>query len=54
MRKFDEVTAHIEQALSAISYEELDISDEVQEQVVFHSRKFPLPVASYSLSRSAI
>ncbi|KAI3429092.1 RING-type E3 ubiquitin transferase, partial [Psidium guajava] len=33
MSKFDEVTAHIEQALSAISYEELDISDEVQEQV---------------------
>ncbi|XP_030524150.1 U-box domain-containing protein 13-like [Rhodamnia argentea] len=33
MSKFDEVTAHIERALSAISYEELDISDEVQEQV---------------------
>ncbi|KAF8010721.1 hypothetical protein BT93_J1383 [Corymbia citriodora subsp. variegata] len=33
MSKFDEVTARIERALSAISYEELDISDEVQEQV---------------------
>lgn len=44
MSKFDEVTAHIERALSAISYEELDISDEVQEQVVFHLRKFQLPL----------
>lgn len=33
MSKFDEVTEQIERALSAIPYEELDISDEVQEQV---------------------
>ncbi|KAL9416003.1 hypothetical protein AB3S75_039239 [Citrus x aurantiifolia] len=33
MTKFYEVTAQLEQALSAISYENLDISDEVKEQV---------------------
>lgn len=33
MKKFQEVTARLEQALSGISYEELDISDEVKEQV---------------------
>lgn len=33
MKKFNEVTAQLEQALSAISYEKLDISDEVKEQV---------------------
>lgn len=33
MKKFYEVTAQLEQALSAISYEKLDISDEVKEQV---------------------
>lgn len=36
MKKFQEVTAHLEQALSGISYEELDISDEVKEQVYIH------------------
>ena len=33
MHKFHEVTAQLEQALSGISYENLDISDEVKEQV---------------------
>lgn len=33
MKKFYEVTAQLEQALSTISYEKLDISDEVKEQV---------------------
>jgi hypothetical protein len=33
MNKFHEVTAQLEQALSGISYENLDISDEVKEQV---------------------
>ncbi|EXC10629.1 U-box domain-containing protein 13 [Morus notabilis] len=33
MQKFHDVTAQLEQALSAISYEKLDISDEVKEQV---------------------
>ncbi|KAE8729477.1 U-box domain-containing protein 13 [Hibiscus syriacus] len=33
MRKFHEVTARVEQALSGITYEDLDISDEVKEQV---------------------
>ncbi|KAF8396779.1 hypothetical protein HHK36_018411 [Tetracentron sinense] len=33
MNEFQEVTAQLEQALSGISYEKLDISDEVKEQV---------------------
>lgn len=33
MNKFHEVTEHLEQALSQISYEKLDIADEVKEQV---------------------
>lgn len=33
MNKFYEVTAQLEQALNGISYENLDISDEVKEQV---------------------
>ncbi|XP_019247303.1 PREDICTED: U-box domain-containing protein 13-like isoform X2 [Nicotiana attenuata] len=33
MNKFHEVTAQLEQALSGVHYEELDISDEVKEQV---------------------
>ncbi|OVA18338.1 Armadillo [Macleaya cordata] len=33
MNKFQEVTVQLEQALSAISYDKLDISDEVREQV---------------------
>ncbi|KAL0460577.1 UNVERIFIED_CONTAM: U-box domain-containing protein 13 [Sesamum latifolium] len=33
MTRFQEVTAELEQALSAISFEKLDISDEVKEQV---------------------
>ncbi|KAF8402886.1 hypothetical protein HHK36_010978 [Tetracentron sinense] len=33
LNKFQEVTAHLEQALSGISYDQLDISDEVKEQV---------------------
>lgn len=33
MNKFHEVTAQLEQALNGISYENLDISDEVKEQV---------------------
>jgi hypothetical protein len=33
MNKYHEVTAKLEQALSGISYESLDISDEVKEQV---------------------
>lgn len=37
MQKFYEVTAQLEQTLSAISYEKLDISDEVKEQVkIYH------------------
>lgn len=33
MSRFHEVTGKLEQALSGISYEKLDISDEVKEQV---------------------
>jgi hypothetical protein len=33
MNKFHEVAAQLEHALSGISYENLDISDEVKEQV---------------------
>jgi len=33
MNKFYEVTARLEQSLGGISYDELDISDEVKEQV---------------------
>lgn len=33
MNRLQEVTALLEQALSGISYERLDISDEIQEQV---------------------
>ncbi|CAL5340348.1 unnamed protein product [Camellia sinensis] len=33
MKRFQEVTACLEQALGGISYEKLDISDEVKEQV---------------------
>lgn len=33
MNKFHEVTERLEQALSQISYEKLDIADEVKEQV---------------------
>ncbi|XP_035541100.1 U-box domain-containing protein 13-like isoform X2 [Juglans regia] len=33
MNKFQEVTAQLEQALSGVTYENLDISDEVKEQV---------------------
>lgn len=33
MKRFQEVTAQLEQALSEISFEKLDISDEVREQV---------------------
>lgn len=33
MNRFQEVTAELEQALSGISFENLDISDEVKEQV---------------------
>lgn len=33
MNKFHEVTARLEQALAGISYDKLDISDEVKEQV---------------------
>ena len=33
MKRFQEVTAQLEQALSGISFENLDISDEVKEQV---------------------
>jgi len=33
MKRFQEVTTQLEQALSEISFEKLDISDEVREQV---------------------
>ncbi|XP_059660729.1 U-box domain-containing protein 13-like [Cornus florida] len=33
MNRFQEVTTHLEQALGGVSYEKLDISDEVKEQV---------------------
>lgn len=33
MNKFHEVTTNLEQALTGLSYEKLDISDEVKEQV---------------------
>ncbi|XP_059626628.1 U-box domain-containing protein 13-like [Cornus florida] len=33
LHRFQEVTAHLEQALGDISYEEIDITDEVKEQV---------------------
>lgn len=33
MNKFQEMTAELEQALSGISFEKLDMSDEVKEQV---------------------
>lgn len=41
MNKFLEVTARLEQTLSGISYEELDISDEVKEQVYIHHLNNP-------------
>lgn len=34
MNRLQEVTAQLESALSEISFEQLDISDEIQEQVV--------------------
>lgn len=37
MNKFHEVTAQLEQALSGVTYENLDISDEVKEQVETHT-----------------
>ena len=36
MNRFQEVTAELEQALSGISFEKLDISDEVKEQVRYY------------------
>lgn len=36
MSRFQEVTAELEQALSGISFEKLDISDEVKEQVRYY------------------
>lgn len=36
MNRFQEVTAELEQALSGISFENLDISDEVKEQVRYY------------------
>lgn len=36
MNRFHEVTAELERALSGISFEKLDISDEVKEQVRYH------------------
>lgn len=42
MTKYHEVTALLEQALSGISYENLDISDEVKEQVKDHWSKVSL------------
>lgn len=33
MKRFQEVTTMLEQALSEISFEKLDVSDEVREQV---------------------
>uniref|UniRef100_A0A2P2LYI0 PUB 12/19-like N-terminal domain-containing protein n=1 Tax=Rhizophora mucronata TaxID=61149 RepID=A0A2P2LYI0_RHIMU len=36
MNKYHEVTAQLERALCGISYESLDISDEVKEQVEDH------------------
>ena len=38
--KFEEVTIHFERALSDISYDKFDISDEVKEQVIIHNCKF--------------
>lgn len=40
MSRFQEVTAEVEQALSSISFEKLDISDEVKEQV----RHYPFDI----------
>lgn len=34
MERFQEVTSQLEQALAGISYDKLDISDEVREQVL--------------------
>lgn len=42
MNRFLEVTAHLEQILSGISYEKLDISDEVKEQVGLNPWKLVL------------
>lgn len=46
MKQYHEVTAQLERALSGISYDKLDISDEVKEQVMFpcsvHSMLFLL------------
>lgn len=33
MKSFQDITARLEQALGLISFDELDISDEVREQV---------------------
>lgn len=42
MNKLQEITTQFEQALSAISFENLDISDEVKEQVKIHHLTFLL------------
>lgn len=36
--QFLEVTGHIEKAVSEVSYDELDISEEVKEQVTFKKK----------------
>lgn len=39
MQTFQDITSRLEQALAGISFDELGISDEVREQVIFsHSR----------------
>lgn len=42
MNKFHKVTSQLELVLSGISYEKLDISDEVKEQVQIHHSAFLL------------
>jgi hypothetical protein len=40
MKTFQDVTARLEQALAGISFDELDISDEVREQVDYYIPEF--------------
>ena len=40
MKTFQDVTARLEQALAGISFDELNISDEVREQVDYYIPEF--------------
>lgn len=40
MQTFQDITSRLEQALAGISFDELGISDEVREQVIFLTLEF--------------